>query len=545
MRTWNSIREGGRQRTSDRGQVLPLFALMIVVLFGMAALAIDVSRKYADVRFDRSSADAASLAGAQDLQTSGSRTVTGGQQDAARRDALETLIKQLGASGPGSCAAGGPITDCPLPGTPYRVSINTPAPSCTGGGTSICDSKHSVQVTLHNTTFDTTFARILGQSTWDVGATSVAGLTWSARYSLVTLQAPAPRNNGTDTNIDKDLIVNGTNTVLHILNGDIGTNTSATTTNSGLITIDDGFIDHYDDLSLVGDTWTKLDGVHPIGNKINSKIQDPNYMKASFTGAPTFADQTAVGATTACSGANFPTDAATILRLTPAAGGVLTCYQPGIYTSKFTAAIKDVAYLMPGAYSFPGGVLVRGTLAGGLISNQPGVVLVVPQTQVLDANSAENFLINSGADTCSSDACRASAAVDFALAPVKTPQGLIISLEVLDRDSDCFVGTDPVDENLYSACTVAQNNTVGLAGGGKLAISGVIYGPSDNMNINGGGLQTGTFGQIVSWSIKYTGGATLNQSYPRVLGNGILRIDPACSAPSEPCVSSGGERVVW
>ena len=521
------------KRPSERGQVLPLFALMLVALFGMAALAIDVSRKYAEQRFDRSSADAASLAGAQDLQTSGARSVTATQQTNAKNDALQTLVNQLGASSAGTCAAAAYV-NCALPGTPYVVSIRTPAPSCTHAGTSICDPPHSVQVTVRYPQFATTFARILGQTTWDVGATSVAGLSWSAKYAVITLQAPAPKNNGSDANIDKDLVVDGNNTVLHVLSGDIGTNTSATTTRSGLITLDDGVIDHYDDLSTAGEHWTKPDGIHPIGVQINSKIQDPNYMKASFTGATTFASQAA--GVVPCTGPNFPTDAATVLRLTPSGGGTLLCYQPGIYPN-FTAANKDVAYLMPGAFSFPNGLVVRGSLAGGLISNQPGVVLVIPQSKVFDANNALNFILNSGADGCSTDGCRASAAIDFAGAQVKTPQGLVLTIEVLDKDVDCFVGTDPVDESNVPQCTVAQNKTVGIAGGGKLAIGGVLYGPSDNMAINGGSAQTGYVGQIVSWTVTYTGGSALNQSYPGPVGNGMLRIDPACAAPSEPCVS--------
>ena len=113
--------------SSERGQVIPLFALMLVVLLGMAALAIDVGRKYADVRFDRSSADAASLAGAQDLQSVGSKSVTSGQQTAARADTLKTLIRQLGATGPGSCVTGADIVNCALPDSILRVHQDTRA----------------------------------------------------------------------------------------------------------------------------------------------------------------------------------------------------------------------------------------------------------------------------------------------------------------------------------------------------------------------------------------------------------------------------------
>jgi hypothetical protein len=523
------------KRPSERGQVLPLFALMLIALLAMAALAIDVSRKYAEQRFDRSSADAASLAGAQDLQASGSRAVTGAQQTKARDDALQTLARQLGASGTAGCLTTADV-NCALPGTPYVVKIKTPAPSCTRTGTSICDPLHSVQVTVDYPVFATTFARVLGQTTWDVAATSVAGLSWSAKYAVMTLQAPAPKNNGSDANIDKDLVVDGNNTILHVLSGDIGTNTSATTTRSGLITLDDGVIDHYDDLSTAGEHWTKPDGIHPIGVKINSKIQDPNYMKASFTGAPTFPSQAA--GVTPCPGPNFPADAATVARLTPSPGGSLTCYQPGIYSKQFNVSSnKDVAYLMPGAYSFLEGLNIGGTLGGGLINSVPGVVVVIPQTKLLSANNAHAFMLNSGADACSTDACRATAAVDFALAQVKTPQGLVLTIEVLDKDADCFVGTDPVDASNVPQCSVAQNNTVNIAGGGKLAVGGVLYGPSDNMAINGGSAQAGYVGQIVSWTVTYTGGSVLNQSYPGNVGNGMLRIDPACTAPSEPCVS--------
>ncbi len=53
---------------AERGQILPLFALMVVALFAIAAIAIDVSNAYAARRAYRTWADQASLAGAQDLQ---------------------------------------------------------------------------------------------------------------------------------------------------------------------------------------------------------------------------------------------------------------------------------------------------------------------------------------------------------------------------------------------------------------------------------------------------------------------------------------------
>ena len=77
----------------QRGQVLPLFALMLVALFAMAGLAIDVSSGYSARQAYRTASDAAALAGAQNLQTVGTRSVTSTDQTHARADALASLVQ--------------------------------------------------------------------------------------------------------------------------------------------------------------------------------------------------------------------------------------------------------------------------------------------------------------------------------------------------------------------------------------------------------------------------------------------------------------------
>ena len=52
---------------SDSGQALIWFALSLVVLLGIAALAIDVGRLYGERRRMQNAADAAALAGAHEL----------------------------------------------------------------------------------------------------------------------------------------------------------------------------------------------------------------------------------------------------------------------------------------------------------------------------------------------------------------------------------------------------------------------------------------------------------------------------------------------
>jgi uncharacterized membrane protein len=63
-----SIASRVSRRRNQRGQILPLTVIMLVVLIGITGLAIDVSSALSTQRFERAVADAASLAGAQDLQ---------------------------------------------------------------------------------------------------------------------------------------------------------------------------------------------------------------------------------------------------------------------------------------------------------------------------------------------------------------------------------------------------------------------------------------------------------------------------------------------
>src|SRR6266513_3112349 len=120
------------RRRAERGQVLPLFALFLVVLIGFAALAIDVSGAYSARRFYRSVADGASLAGAQDLQQTGSRAVAAADRIRARQHAMQHVVTELGIAGalPLACAtaADADVTDaCILPGTTFHVSIRAGA----------------------------------------------------------------------------------------------------------------------------------------------------------------------------------------------------------------------------------------------------------------------------------------------------------------------------------------------------------------------------------------------------------------------------------
>ena len=522
------------KRTSagtQRGQVLPLTALFMTALLMIAALAVDVTGVLAAERFYITTAEAAALAGGQDLQQAKSRLITDVERRRARDHAMAVLAERLGAASipsGGSCATVSDVGGCSLPGTPYVVSIETPSPSCVA-----CDPRRSVQVTIQNPSYGLTFARLAGQTDWNVEATAVAGLHFAGKYAVQTLRPPHPLPNLTDQNRE-DISVDGSNTRISVPRGDIGTNTSAFTNSGGLITVATGYrIDHFDDITP--DPWNQVGGL-PEGKLLRKLIPDPAYMLASFIGAPTYAQQedgrwdAAPGAgpdpCPAPGTAGFPADYAAVLG-DPSLDVV--CYLPGVYADKQGFNVSqntEVAYLLPGAYYFGGkGLDVGGRLMGGLVSSANGVVLVIPQAANFAGNNAVGIVLNQGSEGCTADDCRSLPAMDWAGQEVTSSEGLLLTVEV-PRDESCFDGTTPLD---VAKCTT-DNHTISLPGNGDLSISGVIYAPSDNAQINGDNTaQVGEVGQLIVWTVKYSGGAKLNQNYPQPDQVAVVRLDAACT----------------
>ena len=85
-------------RRGTRGQVVVLFAIVVVALLGITSLTVDIGGFYAEVRHERSVADAAALAGAQVQFRAGSLSVSNTEWTTARTTAMRTAIGQLDRS---------------------------------------------------------------------------------------------------------------------------------------------------------------------------------------------------------------------------------------------------------------------------------------------------------------------------------------------------------------------------------------------------------------------------------------------------------------
>jgi Flp pilus assembly protein TadG len=548
-----STRSGDRRR-QQRGQILPLFALFLIVLVGFTALAIDVSSALSAKRFYRSAADAAALAGAQDLQKGVTRAVTNNERTRARTDAMAQLVSLMGASSTPTCPPATNIVDCALPGTDYLVSIKTPSPSCV-----TCDPDRSVQVTVRNPVYGLSFARLFGQPSWNVGSTSVAGLTYGKTYTVVTLRPP--KKVGSTFEV-KDITLDG-GTVVTVNVGDVGSNANMNYSGTGSLLVLDPDYDMFYFDPLSGPLWFPT----PTGVKIQTLITDPNYQYPSMVSAPTFGDAresqaniagkpvttaSIVGSSCEAEWAKVDKTRYAAVASTPVTN--VYCYEPGIYdpaagsgpeNATITVSTGNVALLKPGAYYLKGGLDVGGSLIGGYEpAPAPGVALMFDECQnacIFKGQNAIVIALNAGTrfPATYTGGSPASAAIDWQGQPVLTsgassPNPPILMTILVKKDPTCFVPTAaPFIEP--AACDALKNKSIEIKGTGQLVLHGVQYVPTDNVEIGGNAGTTGRVGQIISWTLKYSGGVAINQEGASNDGVGILRLDAACTTPTTVC----------
>jgi hypothetical protein len=536
-----------------RGQVLVLFALMLIAILGMAALAIDISVTYAELRLERSTADSASLAGASDMYRTGSTVVGASEWKNARTHAMQNLLDEfvpgfvpgapLPICGGQSAPYGNDIANCLLPGTQYYVSVFAPAPSCAGGA---CDPMRSVQVTVRSPRHGLSFARLFGQNEWNLAVTSVAERNRGTNYSFVTLRPPKPTRASNplcspncDAN-DDDISLDGTNTKMTVL-GDMGTNTNMSLTAGATVLLSDpgSFVDRYDTYKL----WAGS----PADRQISTPIPDPMYLipDAPTDPARIFANRTAAEMTIALCKAEVakippsysvlpvPVDAAAV------DSGSVICLKPGLYNydpGVYPAAVKTII-ASPGVYFFNKGLHPGNNmqLLGGYEPALPGVAFVFPDKCSpgceFAGNSLDVLALNAGNAYPSGTGDAATAAINWDGVAVQTNGTTPLPMTLIVRKNSCVVA--PIDPCNVS---VAQYRQLTLPGGGSLFVFGVQYAATDNIFITGGSGSNGYLGQIWSWTSKYTGGSNIYLVGAQNPEPGVLRIATACS-PGASCVN--------
>jgi hypothetical protein len=504
----------------EDGQVVAMFAIVLTLLIGVSALVVDIGMKYSYERAYQALADSASLAGAQELQPVNRASVpTPTMQSKARAEALRIVLTHLtGSTSDPSCDPASDI-DCVVASGRYRIVIMTPSLHCVD-----CDVNQSIQVRVEEPNFSTTFARLFGQTTWNLNRTSVAGLSFGHSYAIVALRPVKPRSGAADE--VRDIRLDG-GTQVYVTTGDVGTNSNMDYAScSSLLHLDAGYRMFNVDTPP---EWCAAPLSHPIG----TLIADPGYpippAPATIYNSLLLARDTAANCAALVAAKITPTT--NYGPLVPSGPpGSINCYRPGTYNALLADGNGDLTILEPGLYYFTQGVDIQGSIIGGYDPTELGVTLWFPRDQQFKQRNGA-VALNAGSKF------KNVAGVEPATAPAMTGGTPNLKMTVIVQPNPACPVVLPYPTACHdpgSGGGSASNQTIDLAGGAGIYLGGVQYAPSDNMTITGNSSSAVYVGQVWSWTIYYKGNNTvINQEGSSSDGPGNIRIDTACS-PSLP-----------
>jgi hypothetical protein len=519
-------------RYLTRGQVIPIVALFMLVLIGFAALAIDYGTYLTARRNYQNYADAAALAGSSQL----SRPVDGTRQAHARAAAWDTLQRQLGLTFGGGSA---PTVDTGAAGYTtdgWTLWVDTP-PTAAGGkypGNAALSGSGSVFVRVErdNPAF---LSRIFALNGRTIEAWATAG-TAPSRWAVLAL---CPRN-GTCPSPVESVTLAGTNTVLQVQDGDLGSNWGLKINSNAA-----------DRLQLLGDSDAYLvdttcgpsrylcypspnvsngSGTSKLVKVLPAPVEDPNYP------APTWIDDaTAVpwrgnanhdvtiaagsGSVTNPAATNVGCDAASphigpgryrdidikansCVILDPTFG-LSVGQQPGIFVitrnlnignSSFAIGDGDTVFWTNGANPF--------NPAGGIVLNNG----------------------NAGIAAIPAGASKYGAWTTMGNSPWSATSGTLATTWTTPPTSEVGIA-------FYVRKTLATITSIfNMSGTTPLMFLGILYAPQDNVGIAGSGLQAAV-GQIISWTVTYNGNTTITQLFDGPADTKSYLIEPRTGQP--------------
>ena len=226
-----------RRRHGQHGQVLVLFVLMLIVLLLASALAVDYGAWLIGRRSYQNIADAAALAGAQQLDRS-TVIATGTKQSRARQAAWQSVKSALGLGlDPATQAAA--AQNVPYTENGYTVYVASPPQSANTGCSSNCP--YPGHVSGPNTVFvrvqrngEHFLSRIVFSSDSPVVAWATAG-RFPNNFAVIAMCDPNTTGGNCITQ-GANIKIDGSGSALIVNTGDLGTNswTRTSGTNSAV-----------------------------------------------------------------------------------------------------------------------------------------------------------------------------------------------------------------------------------------------------------------------------------------------------------------------
>ena len=463
------------------GQAILLVAAAVLVLTAILALAIDGGGIYLERRQLQNAADAAALAGAENLWTS-----TPPSYLSMHNQALSTLGKNLNISTTGL----GPL-NTPSGGSPWLIAPNYQV--------TVQATSYTYQVTLQHT-HPVVVAPIHGfQPTLQLQVQATAQ-NENLPYAIVLLQSghvPTYSNlqmSGSGTILD----LSGPGGINALDRGGIFSNASI---DPGVGNIYFGPCTSGPPVNTTGpgssgDLWA-VSETAADGGRVNTEAFCGQTAPGSWKVPPGMLPDPGYPEPPA---PNITNPGSTVIN-----GNTILC--PGHYSNGIT--VNGTSILYPGVYHVDAsGVSISGTLRtftsgdtypitnpcglGTTLTGfnfDPGVIIEVTPANVSGATNCAKHLFTTIGGT--SYLSIASSAKYFNI--------------------NVYIDEMPGWQTTCSA-NAAGTNVVKITGGGYYNIQGIIYGPADNMTISGGGSGSGV-GQIVAWTLGLNGGAAINELY--------------------------------
>jgi hypothetical protein len=554
-----------RRADRSRGQVIVIFALFLLVLFGAAALTVDYGTWLKARRDYQNVADPAALAGSIFL----TRPTSLAERTLARRAAWDEVNRQLGLGMPP-----GNLVDAANASTPevgrtegtYKIWVASPpweAGAAYPGAQTLPESRTVfVRIERDNPAF---LSRTMGMGDVKVSAWATAGV-FPNRFAIITLreQGMAPSFLGEDINL------NGSGTILEAINGDVGGNWNMKL-NSGSELWVRGKTDNDAEAYLIeyqscGSSCWDVGQVSsgPFGNPANvtktpqqlpGPIPDPNYpLPLALTPPPNGPSLDGVSVPIGDDGDGAGGRAAGVIDVrsggpdaapgsTSIVGGVLTCSAdsprigPGYYTqisvatgkclildptmrhtSVVAAGRPDAPTPVP-ATQLPGIFYVNGNIdiaTNAMLVGDGVTVIIRPATNnqmlvsgggVVDLNRGQT----PGGTAMKLGAYTTLGTPSYVWNAASGTWGYNTSMDANSRNVGMALYIIKRDQ--YSSVAVDDNtDVIKINAGAGLAWRGVTYAPHDNVNLSGQPGHAGV-GQLVSWTFKFAGGVHVTQEY--------------------------------
>ena len=441
------------RRSSERGQILVIFAGGFLLICLIAALVFDVGQNLLDRRDEQNASDAAALAGARYLPTA---TYTYHGTCAAPPGGMPAVVAACDVAVLNGFTHG-------VNGDQVRVDIPPVAPSTKAG------LPGHIQVSIGSTR-PSFFAGVIGVTTQKTGAMGVAtnNTDMALPYSLLALTDACGQNKITGSN---GTIVT-TNGTVHIDSSCPGQPGALALSGNGVLTAPQCDVVGYIDVAnnATNNCTTQPAGVLVSGDPLRNlppPAQPGAPLPVQTIGTPGTIPSGCPGGSNPATNANPNTCSFTAnpnagtFRLHPGN------YPGGIRTSKATL------YLSPGIYWLGGGGLTIAS-GGAVISKALGDDTgMAPSGGVLIYNSIDP-LPTTG---CTGDGCYGG-----------------ISIGGGGSGPDPTLALRPIESGLYKNMVIFVDRTVPPGGGvdidmngaqANLSVTGTIYAPTASLRFNG------------------------------------------------------------